>query len=100
MLRDVRRGCETASSEARGEFVAVSAADPLNLLGILTPGPRLASLTGNRILFRDGIPVAAQAAGEVHFLVPVAPADEWELRTHLIQRHGPATLVEMASNVT
>jgi len=99
-LRDVRRARGTASSEARGEFVAVSAADPLNLLGILTPGPRLASLTGNRILFRDGIPVATQAAGEVHFLVPVAPADEWELRTHLIQRHGPATLVEMAPNVT
>jgi ATP-dependent Lhr-like helicase len=89
-LREVRR------REDEGEFVAVSAADPLNLVGILTPGPRLASVTANRVLFRDGIPVATQAAGEVHFLVPVAAADQWELRTHLIQRHVPAALDEIA----
>jgi ATP-dependent Lhr-like helicase len=92
-LRDLRR-----REDAR-DYVAVCGADPLNLIGILTPGPRLASLTANRVLFCDGIPVATQAAGEVHFLVPVAPADEWELRTHLIQRHVPATLVETAQSL-
>jgi len=89
-LRDVRRG-----DDGR-DYVAVCAADPLNLIGILTPGPRLASVCANRLLFRDGIPVASQAAGEVRWLVPVAPADEWELRTRLIQRHVPAALAEMA----
>jgi ATP-dependent Lhr-like helicase len=89
-LRDVRR------REDERDYVAVCAADPLNLVGILTPGSRLASVTANRVLFRDGIPVATLAAGEVHFLVPVAPADEWELRTRLIQRHVPAALAEIA----
>jgi ATP-dependent Lhr-like helicase len=88
---------ERSGSRAPGEFVAVSAADPLNLIGILTPGPRLASLTSNRVLFREGLPVATLTAGEVHFLVAVAPADEWELRTHLVQRHVPAALAEMVS---
>jgi ATP-dependent Lhr-like helicase len=106
-LREVRRSREPdgalesngtherSGSRAPGEFVAVSAADPLNLIGILTPGPRLASLTSNRVLFREGLPVATLTAGEVHFLVAVAPADEWELRTHLVQRHVPAALAEM-----
>ena len=38
--------------------LAVSGADPLNLVGILTPGPRLPALTGNRLLYRDGVPIA------------------------------------------
>jgi len=43
----------------------LSAADPLNLQGILTPGPRIAALSANRILFRDGLPIAALEAGEI-----------------------------------
>ncbi len=50
LLRDVRR---KPPSEA---YVSLSAADPLNLIGILTPGPRLASLAGNRLLYKDGLP--------------------------------------------
>src|SRR5262249_51370817 len=51
-LRDLRR---KPSSDA---WVSLSGADPLNLVGILTPGPRLAALTTNRLLYRDGIPIA------------------------------------------
>jgi ATP-dependent helicase Lhr and Lhr-like helicase len=46
-------------------LIVLSAADPLNLQGILTPGKRIAALTGNRILFRDGLPIAALESGEV-----------------------------------
>ena len=49
LLREVRR------RPASGEFVSLSGADPLNLAGILTPGAKLAALTGNRLLFRDGV---------------------------------------------
>ena len=48
--------------------MSLSGADPLNLAGILTPGPKLAALTGNRLLYRDGLPVALLAGGEVQFL--------------------------------
>ena len=57
-LREMRR------RPPSGEWVSLSGADPLNLIGILTPGPRLAALTGNRVVYRDGLPVAALAGGK------------------------------------
>ncbi|OLA96026.1 MAG: ATP-dependent DNA helicase [Verrucomicrobia bacterium 13_2_20CM_55_10] len=59
LLRSIRKG------PSNGELITLSAADPLNLQGILTPGPRIASLTASRILFRDGLPIAALEAGEI-----------------------------------
>jgi ATP-dependent Lhr-like helicase len=61
-LRLIRR------TERTGELVLISAADPLNLSGILTPGPRVPALGGNRILLRDGVPLAALVSGEVQSL--------------------------------
>jgi ATP-dependent Lhr-like helicase len=43
-LRDIRR------RPLDGNFVCVSAADPLNLVGILLPGPKVPALAGNRVL--------------------------------------------------
>src|SRR6202035_3259833 len=59
---------ETRRRKVSGEWIAVSGADPLHLAGILTPGPRLSALTGNRLLYRDGVPTAALSAGDVRFL--------------------------------
>jgi ATP-dependent Lhr-like helicase len=39
------------------ELVSLSACDPLNLAGILTPGARIPALPQNRINFVDGVPV-------------------------------------------
>ena len=33
------------------------AADPLNLAGIVTPGPRVPAIRTNTIVYRDGLPV-------------------------------------------
>ena len=63
LLRSIRK------TPATGELITLSAADPLNLQGILTPGSRISALTANRILFRDGLPVAALEGGEVRKLV-------------------------------
>ena len=49
----------------QGQLTAISAADPLNLVGILTSGPRIAAVTAHRILLRDGVPIAALKAGQV-----------------------------------
>jgi ATP-dependent Lhr-like helicase len=43
----------------------VSACDPLNLAGVLTPGPRVPAVLGNRLVCRDGVPVASLESGEV-----------------------------------
>lgn len=40
-----------------GETVTIAAADPLNLVGVLTPGERVAASTGKFITFRDGVPM-------------------------------------------
>jgi ATP-dependent Lhr-like helicase len=62
LLRSIRK---TAS---RGEPITLSAADPLNLQGVLTPGMRISGFTANRLLFRDGLPIAALEAGEIRNL--------------------------------
>jgi len=43
-----------------GETVAVSAADPLNLVGIVVPGQRVAANSGRFVAFRDGVAVPAE----------------------------------------
>jgi ATP-dependent Lhr-like helicase len=40
----------------------ISAVDPLNLAGILTPGPRIPALARGRVLLHDGVPAAAADA--------------------------------------
>ncbi len=84
MLRAVRR------DQLDGSFISVSGADPLNLCGILTPGPKLSALAGNRLLYRDGIPIALFAAGETQFLETLDPALQWNARKALLQGYiGP-----------
>jgi ATP-dependent helicase Lhr and Lhr-like helicase len=89
LLREARRRPHT------GRYVSLSGADPLNLLGIVTPGARLPSLTGNRILYRDGLPIAIYAAGEVQFLEKLEPKEEWEARNAVLRRHVPAALIPL-----
>ncbi|HEX3535353.1 MAG TPA: DEAD/DEAH box helicase [Stellaceae bacterium] len=88
-LREIRR------KAASGEWVSLSGADPLNLAGILTPGQRLAALTGNRILYRDGIPVAIFAGGEAQFLETVDAMEEWQARKALLRGAVPPSLVHL-----
>jgi len=69
LLRSIRK------APSNGELITLSAADPLNLQGILTRGSRIAALTANRILFRDGFPIAALEAGEICRLADTAVSD-------------------------
>jgi ATP-dependent Lhr-like helicase len=51
--------------EPNGERVTLSAADPLNLVGIIVPGDRVPAISGKTVTYRDGIPaheLEAQAA--------------------------------------
>jgi len=86
-LRKLQR--EAQNAEPRQERVSISAADPLNLVGILTPGEKVPRLPGNRILFENGVPIAVQSGGEVRYLRPQKPEDEWDIRMQLIRRPAP-----------
>jgi ATP-dependent Lhr-like helicase len=82
--------------EGSGALVSLSAADPLNLTGIVTPGARVPALTNNRVLYRDGVPVAIHAGGQSEFLVQMEPGREWEARQALVRKNlapAPARLL-------
>jgi ATP-dependent Lhr-like helicase len=85
-LRAIRR------KPASGTLVSVSAADPLNLVGIVTPGSRVLRVGANRVLYSDGLPIATREAGEVRFLGDIPPAKHWEIRNALIRRSVPPQL--------
>jgi ATP-dependent Lhr-like helicase len=68
-----------------GKFVSLSAADPLNLIGTLLPGPRVPALASNRILLRDGAPVAIYVGGQTQLIANFEPQVEWEARNALLR---------------
>ncbi len=45
---------------ASGEVVTVSAADPLNLVGIIVPGERVPAISGRTVTYRDGVAYEGQ----------------------------------------
>jgi ATP-dependent Lhr-like helicase len=71
--------------EKPGELVVLSAADPLNLVGILTPEAKVSAVYRNRVLLQDGLPVAALEGGEVRRLAD-SPLGDSELKTMLARR--------------
>jgi ATP-dependent Lhr-like helicase len=86
LLRKTRR------ERKNGRLLSVSAADPLNLAGIITPGPRIAALASNRVLFRDGVPLAARESGKTRLLADANGASEREIDAALTERKVPRQL--------
>jgi ATP-dependent Lhr-like helicase len=74
--------------EQQDELVAVCGSDPLNLTGFIVPGERVPALPGNRILFRDGAPVAISAGGSVKFLACADDCVQSSWRSKLLRRAG------------
>jgi ATP-dependent Lhr-like helicase len=70
-----------------GALVLVSGVDPLNLAGTLLPGDKVPALAGNRLLFRDGTPVATLIAGKFHYFDSPAPAERELLHARLVSRN-------------
>ena len=58
-LRAVRR------APGADEVVIISASDPLNLVGILTPGARVSPFSNQVIAYRNGVPVEVGERGAV-----------------------------------
>ena len=84
LLRDISR-------DAAVDRISISAADPLNLVGIVIPGERVPALSGNRVLFEQGTAVAVQTGSDVQFLKDVPEKSRWEIRNLLIRRQAPQT---------
>jgi ATP-dependent Lhr-like helicase len=81
LLREVRRHAND------GAFVCVAGTDPLNLIGTLLPGDKVPAVAGNRVLYRDGVAVAALVAGEFIYLTNVDGETREQMRTRLARRY-------------
>jgi ATP-dependent Lhr-like helicase len=79
-LRAIRR------EQPRGQLISISAADPLNLVGIVTPGERIPALRRNRIVFEDGVPLAALESGELRQLNDYPSERSPEVERALVRR--------------
>ena len=68
-LRALRR------TEPVGEIITVSAADPLNLVGIVVPGERVPAISGKSVSYRDGAAVTSgDRALAADLSLPIAEA--------------------------
>ncbi len=77
LLREVRRRAHD------GSLIAVCGVDPLNLAGTLLPGMKVPALASNRLVYRDGLPVAAVIAGKPVIWLEVDQALAGELHRKL-----------------
>ena len=84
LLRSIRKkGVLGGDKPLSNQLIPISGADPLNLAGILAPGPRIAAITAHRILLRGGVPVAALKAGEVISMEPETPKPDHQIEQTL-----------------
>ena len=81
-LREVRR------TAADGRLLAVSTADPLNLVGIVTAGERIRAAARNRVVYRDGVPLAVREGDFLRDLAPIDPAIATDVARALSRRPG------------
>ena len=89
-LRAVRRTPPT------GKILTISAADPLNLAGIVTSGERIRASARSRIAYRDGVPLAVKEGDVIRELTPLDPETARDMfatlsrsRRRFLDRRGP-----------
>ena len=73
-----------------GTLVCVSGTDPLNLAGIVVAGTKVPAVPGARVLYRDGVPVAALVAGEMQLYQPADAKEAWAINLALLGREAQA----------
>jgi ATP-dependent Lhr-like helicase len=82
-LREIRR------STPNDRVMVISAADPLNLAGLVTAGDKVAAITSTRIAYRNGVPLAALEGDYIRPLTPIDPAIAAEVASALTGRRMP-----------
>ena len=83
-LREIRR------TPADGRLIVISAADPLNLAGLVTAGDRVRGAASSRVAYLNGVPVAALEGDYIRPLAEIEPSISAGLATALAGRRLPA----------
>jgi len=94
LLRDMRKRPKD------GVLVALSAVDPLNLVGTLLPGEKVPALAGNRVLYLDGVPVGAVIAGKTRYFGDVEGEGRERVRLALVKRSARSLGSSVAGGMT
>ena len=84
-MREIRR------TAADGTLLVVSAADPLNLTGIITPGERIRAVHGTRIAWRDGMAVSVMEGDYLRPLVDLGAEEAMSAAAALAGRRVAAS---------
>ena len=74
------------------EWVSLSAADPLNLLGRVVRGFKLPTRTTNRVLLRDGEVLATLSANTIEFFGDIDDKDRWTAQQRLVTVRTPPSV--------
>ena len=74
----------------QSDYLLISASDPLNLTGIITPGKRIAAKHTIRILYRDGLPIAYTQKGELNLLTELDQTEVWEVQNTIVKSTQPS----------
>jgi ATP-dependent Lhr-like helicase len=80
LLRDLRK------TPPIPELTVINAADPLNLTGIVTPGDRIPSIHSQRLIYRNGAPVAHGSGKNMHYLQTLDAEHQWQLQWALLNK--------------
>jgi ATP-dependent Lhr-like helicase len=91
LLRETRRAPLT------GTWISLSGADPVNLVGTVVPGPRVPAVTGNRVLYRDGVAIATLVGDVTQWVVELDLAQQREAESALIKRQLGSPLLAYLS---
>ncbi len=78
-LRDQRK------IEAQQHIVVVSATDPLNLVGSMVPGERIAALGGNQVAYLDGEFAGMRSGNDFQTRAGLDAAVAVKVRTALVE---------------
>ncbi len=74
-------------------YITLSAADPLNLVGVILPGQKITAQASHRILFKNGVAIAVQQGNQTHYLQAQTADIEWKIKNILLQKQNPATFL-------
>ena len=86
MVEQLRQSRDAAGEEP---WIVISAADPLNLFGVITPGARVPATHRNALIVQGGKLLASRQAGVVAFHQEVDQATQWAMRRAMTTGRPP-----------
>jgi ATP-dependent Lhr-like helicase len=86
LLREVRQQARDGHEEP---WIVLSAADPVNLFGVITSDQRIAATHRNALVVRGGQAIAVRQAGLVEFRETLSAATSWEMRRAMTTGRRP-----------